>query len=650
MAAVVARRLSRRRFLAGGLGLAAGLVLEPWPRGAISARGAGAVKPRSLGFVPIDPSTADRIMVAPGYHARPLLSWGDPIVSGARPFVPANLTAATQAKQFGYNCDYVGFFPLPAGSGNSDHGLLVVNHEFTNPELMFANYDGSQPTRVQVDVQMAAHGMSVVEVIRDPDRQWRVRPGSRYNRRLTGTSPMALSGPAAGHSWLKTANDPNGVVVLGTLGNCAGGKTPWGTVLSGEENFPDYFGGQTTFGEADPRDEPHERYGVPGHIYHWRQHYPRFDVSLEPNEPFRFGFVVEVDPYDPTALPKKRTALGRLRHEGAATVVADSGQVAVYSGDDEAFEYVYKFVTAQPFRPDDMAANRDLLDRGTLYVARFNDDGTGDWLPLVHGFGPLVEGNAFTSQATILLNARGAADLLGATKMDRPEDIEVSPVNGQVYVALTHNPDRTAGGATGVDAANPRADNQHGHVLEITENGGDHTATRFGWEVFLLCGNPADSSTYFAGYPHDGVSAISSPDNLTFDLNGNLWIATDGQPETFHVNDGLFAVPVTGAERGRVRQFLAAVPGSEVTGPEFTPDNTALFVSIQHPGRGGTYDAPLSTWPTGTLPRPSVVVVTADDGGPVGMNAPEPVPVPPPTPIRGRAWLPWLAKRFSRRR
>jgi len=319
--------------------------------------------------------------------------------------------------------------------------------------------------------------------------------------------------------------------------------------------------------------------------------------------------VVEVDSYRPGSAPKKRTALGRFKHEGATVALARDGRVAVYSGDDEAFEYIYNFVSARRFDPAARDANFDLLDEGTLHVARFHDDGTGVWLPLVFGQEPLTPANGIASQADVCINTRGAADLIGATKMDRPEDIETNPVNGKVYCVLTNNTRRTR---DQVDRANPRADNRHGHIIEVTEDRDDPAALTFRWEIFLLCGDPANPAddAYFAGIDPGRASPLSCPDNITFDGEGNLWIATDGQRRTLGKNDGIFAVPVDGPERGFVRQFLSGPGGAEICGPEFTPDFTTLFCAIQHPGSGGTLDAPVSPWPDGEQPpRPSVIAI-----------------------------------------
>jgi hypothetical protein len=437
---------------------------------------------------------------------------------------------------------------------------------------------------------------------------------SPYNRRVTGTTPMEITGPAAGADLMKTAADPSGTRVFGMLNNCAGGVTPWGTVVTGEENFQQYFANLGALAEDDPIRALHDRFGVPEESSErrWEEFHDRFDLAKEPNELFRYGWGVEIDPYDPASTPKKRTTIGRSKHEGHTSFVAPGGQVAIYTGDDERFEYAYKFVTTGSYNPDDRAANLDLLVEGTLYAAKFNDDGSGEWLPLVHGQGPLTEANGFASQAEVLINTRLAADALGATKMDRPEDFETNPVTGKVYLVCTNNNQRTLGET---DEANPRPQNLHGHIVEIIEDGNDHAGTTFTWQMFLLAGDPAQGSTWFAGFDTGEVSPISSPDNITFDLDGNLWISTDGLANNLEGNDGLFAVPTEGEERGHLRQFFSSVPGAEVSGPVFTPDNTSLFASIQHPGEGSTYEEPATRWPDGgnMPPLPSVVVIQNDD-------------------------------------
>ncbi len=361
---------------------------------------------------------------------------------------------------------------------------------------------------------------------------------------------------------MQTREDPSGRLVKGTLNNCGGGITLWNTVLTAEENFHQYFANRDGVTEKEKRDA-HARYGLPrGASERKRERFDqRFDLSVEPNEPFRFGWIVEYDPYRPELPPVKRTALGRFKHEAATCVLTADGRVALYMGDDERFEYMYKFVTSGRYNPSNRDANRNLLDSGTLYVARFYEDGTGEWIPLVYGVGPLTERNGFRSQADVCIKTRQAADLVGATAMDRPEDIETNPVNNRVYCVMTNNTRRGTGSNPGPNAANPRANNRHGHIIELMPENGDHGSTRFRWNIFLLCGPKDDPTAYFAGFPKEWVSGISCPDNITFDDRGILWIATDGQPSSLGVNDGIFAVPTEGIERGACRQFLARRAG-----------------------------------------------------------------------------------------
>ena len=632
MQAVLARRWSRRRLIQGG-GFAAAAVLGTTPEAIGAQEATPVVAPAAMGTLSFEPIVLDQgeeMVVAPGHTAVPLLKWGDPIFADAADLELANQSAASQERQFGYNCDWIGFFPLPRGSARADNGLLVVNHEYTNPELMFPGYltpnpefvEGSEdiaeflinPTQEIVDTELAAHGLSVVEIRRDESGQWQVVLDSQYNRRITATTEHEVTGPAAGHDLLKTSTDATGTRVAGTLNNCAGGSTPWGTALTGEENFQQYFANLLSLAEDDPIRVAHERYGLTEEASdrRWEEFHPRFDLAQEPNEPFRFGWVVEFDPYDPASTPKKRTALGRNKHEGATHAVSPSGRVAFYSGDDERFDYAYKFVTTGSYNADDRAGNADLLDDGTLYVALFNDDGTGVWIPLVQGEGELTEANGFASQGDVLVNTRAAGDAVGATKMDRPEDFETNPVTGKVYLVCTNNNRRTL---DEIDRANPRPANFAGHIVEITEDGNDHASTTFTWEIFILAGSPDDSGTWYGGIDAELISPFAAPDNITFDSAGNIWISTDGMPNNLPGNDGLFVAPTEGEERGRSMQFFSTVPGAECSGPVFNPDDTALFVSVQHPGEGGTIDDPVTLWPTGEgTPRPSVVLITPDNG------------------------------------
>ncbi|PXY31614.1 PhoX family protein [Prauserella muralis] len=577
-------------------------------------------------FEPVAPNTADAVVVPEGYEQRVVIRWGDPVLPGAPAFDFFNQTAAAQARQFGYNNDFVGLIPQdPQGWRN----LLVVNHEYTSETDMFpaGTYDENNPTEEQVRIAWAAHGLTVVQAQRDPRGGLKVVP-SRYSRRITMDTPFELRGPAAGSDYLKTSADPGGRTVLGTQNNCAGGVTPWGTVLSGEENFNQYFanGGTVTDPAAAERLS---RYGIRGGATSrkWERFDKRWDIAQEPNEVNRFGWIVEIDPNDPHSTPVKHTALGRFKHEGANIQIARDGRVVVYMGDDERFDYIYKFVSKGKAKRGTSAYarrhNSRLLDDGTLYVARFTGDspaseidgsgalpsdgefdGTGRWIPLASGDKSFVDG--FTAEEVYVFT-RLAADKVSPTKMDRPEDVEPNPHNGRVYAALTNNSDRGAAGKGAADEANPRNGNRNGHVLEWEEHRGDHTATTFSWRLLLVCGDPAAADTYFGGFPKDQVSPISCPDNVAFDGHGNLWISTDGN--ALGSNDGLFSVPVAGPDRGQVKQFLTVPVGAEACGPVVTDD--LVLVAVQHPGEGAGAADPDSHWPDGGTanPRPSIVSV-----------------------------------------
>ena len=632
------RHLSRRALL-GGLSAVAALRLvqhSARAHGGAPYAGPGTTPDEaptsSLRFAELPHALAPDHAVAPGYDARVLVRWGEPLFADAPAFAPGRADAAAQERQFGANADFLAFLPLPKGSGASDHGLICVNHEYTALYMMAPGLskknEREASTREHHTWEQAAHGLSVVEV-RRADGAWSVVRGSKLARRVTGRTKTRVSGPAAGHPRLVTKADPTGREVLGTLNNCAGGVTPGGTVLTCEENFNWYFAGKTDEGR-EARN--HARYGVGSElVYGWHRHEERFDVAAEPREANRFGWVVEYDPYDPASTPVKRTALGRIKHEGATCVLNHDGRVVVYMGDDDEFEFVYKFVSAQAWDPNDAASARGLLDSGTLFVARFRDDEELEWLPLVHGAGPLTEANGFESQADVLIEARTAATLLGATPMDRPEDVETNPVNGRVYVMLTNNVRRTK---EATDAANPRKKNRHGHVLELSPprtaaGARDHAATAFKWEVFLLAGDPRDEKSdakYTKGTSEHGW--LSCPDNCAFDPKGRLWIATDGMMGS-KTCDGVFACDTQGPAAAQTRHFFRAPIGAEVCGPCFTPDGTTLFLSIQHPGDvdaddetdGVSFSTPSTRWPDfqdGVPPRSAVVAITKQGGGTIG--------------------------------
>jgi secreted PhoX family phosphatase len=576
-------------------------------------------------FTPVAPNRLDQVTIPPGFQQRVLIRWGDPVVPGAPAFNPLTQNPTAQAMQFGFNNDFCGLVEL------SEHRwLMVSNHEYSNEFFMWFNLDPANLTEQITQVSWATHGMSVVVVEPHPGGGLRTVLDSTYNRRITATTPIDLRGPAAGSPYLRTTADPSGTLVLGTLNNCAGGVTPWGTVLSGEENTETYFANANAVTDPVARARL-ARYAYPGGatIRRWELFDNRFDLAVQPNEANRFGYIVEIDPLAPGERPVKHTALGRFKHEGATIQVANDHRVVAYMGDDERFEYIYKFVSdAQMMSGSTQRArdhNKRLLDAGTLYVARFTGDsppaqidgtgrlpadgefdGTGTWIPLARNNTSFVPGFTATE---VYVFTRLAADAAGATKMDRPEDIEISPRTGIVFASLSNNSNRGAAGLPGPDEANPRSANRHGHVLELMETAGNHSGTTFSWRLLLVCGDPAAPDTYYAGYPKSQVSPISCPDNLTFDKHGNLWIATDSNALGF--NDGLFVVPVLGTYRGRTKQFLTAPIGAEVCGPIIADD--FVLVSVQHPGEvsGFNADNPASHWPDGgtSLARPSVVVV-----------------------------------------
>jgi secreted PhoX family phosphatase len=623
MGEVIAARFSRRDMMRGALAVTA-ITATLGPAAVAAGRPAPAA---GAGFVfdELQAEPDEAMHVAPGHRAQVLIRWGDPVTADAPPFDVARQTATAQSRQFGYNSDFVGYFPL---DGSSERGLLGVNHEYTNEELMFPGAAAritkedkfGYLTRELAEVEMAAHGGSVIEVRKAGDA-WEVVAGSRYNRRITAlATEMILTGPAAGHVRMTTAEDPTGRRVVGMINNCAGGMTPWGTWLTAEENFHGYFTGELA--EDHPEFRNYKRYGLGSAEYGWGRWYDRFDIEKQPNSANRYGWIVEIDPYDPASTPRKRTALGRFKHEGATTIVNKDGRVVAYMGDDERFDYIYKFVSAGTVDPRDRDANRDLLDEGTLHVARFDADGSLSWLPLTFGQGPLVAENGFESQADVLIETRRAADLLGATKMDRPEDVEPNPVTGKVYAILTNNTRRKADQAY---PANPRAENAFGHIIEMTPPEGDHAATTFAWDILVQCGDPSIAevgATFNAATSDQGWFGM--PDNCAIDGQGRLWIATDGNsPKATGRTDGLWALETEGEGRGTSKAFFRVPVGAELCGPEFTPDARTLFLAIQHPGEEdaegtpGTFEDPATRWPdfdASMPPRPSLVVVVKEDG------------------------------------
>lgn len=606
----------------GGTGLAAA-----------AKDGFGKSKLQFTAIAPVD-AAVDAVTVPEGFTWQSVIRWGDPMFNGTPEFDLNNQTVAAQEKQFGYNCDYTDILEIPGTKGR--RAVLFANHEYTNDAIMFPPTMPAEQVRA---VGAAGHGLSVVELERrNKNKPWTYVKGAELNRRFLNSTVYELTGPAAGSSLVKTVEDPAGRFIKGTLGNCAGGTTPWGTILSGEENFQGYFAAPgTSAGD--------KRYGLTSKptARQWELDDPRWDTRNPgyENEANRFGYIVEVDPFDPTSTPKKHSSLGRFKHEGANVIVAESGHVVAYSGDDERFDYLYKFVSADKYREGDRKHNMTLLSAGNLYVAKFTGnspaaeitgtgavpadgafDGTGEWLPLVVDGASAVPGMTVEE---VLVYTRLAADKVGPTKMDRAEDVEPSLHTGKVYVACTNNSNRGVGSNEAANEVNPRNQNRDGHIVEITETG-DQTSTTFTWNLLMVCGDPAQGDvTYFSGFPVDKVSPISCPDNLAFDSVGNLWISTDGAPSGIGKADGLFKVTLDGAERGKVEQFLAVPRDAETCGPIIHDDERTVFVAVQHPGEDGTFEAQLSFFPdyvpAGTTPapgqarapRPSVIQVFRTD-------------------------------------
>ena len=618
--------LSRRTVLRGTVGavVAVGATSMLAACGDDSGSTASRGPLEGMRFDPVKPNTDDALRIPKGYQQKVVIRWGDPVLPGAPAFNFDEQTPEAQAKQFGFNNDFAGLIPI---AGEKDKYYLVVNQEYTTEQFMFRGYNEKEPTEQQARISMAAHGITVLEVA-GSSKDGSLTPviGPR-NRRITASTPFRLTGPAAGTDLVKSKADTAGTTILGTIANCSGGITPWGTMLSGEENFPDYFSG---FGKITDKtaSERLDRYGFEDDAdYHqWSRYESRFDLTKDPNEANRFGYVVEVDPTDPNSTPLKHSALGRLKHESANIHVTADGTVVAYTGDDERFEYIYKFVSSRKIKDGNLRHNMGILTEGTLYVAEFSSDkpvtvddaaGSGRWhnLMTVDADGSATSHIKGMTAAEVAVFTRLAADKAGATKMDRPEDIEPHPTNGKVYCALTNNTKRGVDGKPGPDAVNPRNENKNGQILELTD---DHAGETFTWDLLLVCGDPNEADTYYGGFDKTKVSPISCPDNIAFDPHGNLWISTDGN--ALDSNDGLFAVALDGDRRGETKQFLTVPRAAETCGPII--GDKRVIVCVQHPGEEDDHsaDKPFSHWPDGgdSQPRPAVVAVWRDDYGLIG--------------------------------
>ena len=639
--AIVESRMARRQFLKGSVGAAVAAFIGGSVVGCSSNDGEPEpiVDPVTaaplLGFTAIATSRADSIVVPQGYTARTILPWGTPLTGSYPAFLTdASNNGAEQEQQVGMHHDGMHFFPIDqrANAESSTEGLLVFNHEYIDNNLIHTNGINTVPRPAdEARKEIAAHGVSVAHIQQQADGSWALVNNSPFNRRITGATPMELAGPVRGSDKVVTKYSPDGSRTRGTLNNCGNGFTPWGTYLTCEENWAGYF---VNTDAEQPRE--HSRYGVSDNNgrYYWETATPAADVYQRfnastlgasasddyRNEPNTFGWIVEIDPFNPDSVPQKRTSLGRFGHEGVIFGKVEEGKpIVVYSGDDSRFEYIYKFVSSAPYYK--VTAGGHLLNEGTLYVARFNEDGSGDWLPLDLNdadFAAKVQtaGVSFANQADVLVNTRLAADIAGATKMDRPEWGAVHPDTGEVYFTLTNNSRRTE---EQIDAANPRAANTTGHIIRWHERE-TQGATAFDWDIFLLAGDVGtvtpDTELTLSADNH-----LASPDGLWFDKNGLLWIQTDmsGSQQSegpYGNNQMLVADPVT----RQIKRFLAGPTDCEVTGISATPDMKTLFVNIQHPGDRSTPDNFTSNWPDGgnRRPRSATVVITKDDGGIIG--------------------------------
>lgn len=572
------------------------------------------------------PSGVDgTIHVPEGYDGDVLISWGDAFDSAMPDFAPYAQTLQGQLRRFGYNNDFLGYAPLPEGSNNHNHALLCVNHEYANEAMMFPKPlgDNNHYSKEQTQIAQAACGNSIIEIIRDKKTQkWHFVKDSPFNRRINMyDTQMTITGAAAGHDRLKTTLDKTGKHIIGTFQNCSGGITPWGTYLTCEENINYAFGNLDKADPNNPEIKKSKRFGL-GASAHWHLYDSRFDLAVEPNEINRFGWVIEIDPYNPQSTPRKHSSLGRFKHENCCVVIDEATQKAIaYMGDDQYFEYLYKFISRDTFIKGNKQHNMSLLEHGTLYVAKFNADMSLTWLPLVHGQNGLTSENGFNSQADILIDARYAADKVGATPLDRPEGIALDPIHGDIYVSLTMNEERSE-----INPANPRLHNEYGQILCLKTHK-NHAVLNHAWDILLLAGNTEHGGTVqTAGSTEHGT--LACPDNLAFDHSGRLWVATD-QGENWGKktgkSDGLYAVEHLGENRGKTILFFRSPIGAETTGICFTPDDKTLFICVQHPGTDGgesykgfnrksTFLDPSTRWPnednSKMPPLPSVVQIT----------------------------------------
>lgn len=671
--AILEKNLSRRAITRGGLGAAlaamtgVGLtacgggggggfpVLPPAPAPAPAPE-----PPKlKLGFDSLPTSMTDACVVPAGYVAHVLGAWGTPLNDKAAPWSKdGNNSSDDLLNSTGMHHDGMHFFPL---QGSSTEGLLVVNHEYIDEKALHPNgptqVDGKRPAE-EVRKEINAHGVAVMHVRLEGSR-WAIVKNSRYNRRFTSATPMALAGPVGRTDWVKTPFSPNGTQVRGTNNNCGNGTTPWGTYITAEENWAACFVNTGTVPDSQKRVGVGTKAGrylwetAAGDRSEQQGEFARFNVTATGasatedwrNEVNGFGYLVEIDPYDPASIATKRTAMGRFAHEGAAYGNPVEGKpLAFYTGDDSRFEYIYKFVSDAVWDPKDatrsdrLAVGAKYLDKGTLYVGKFNADGKGVWLPLTlnsPGKDGGKLGDKYKTIEEILINTRGAADFVGATPMDRPEWTAVHPTNGDVYLTLTNNTSRNA--TTGTNPANPRLNNANGHIIRWHD---DAASTSFQWEIFVFGSNAdADADTNRSGLT--ALNQLASPDGIAFDDRGILWIQTDNGIDGGRnnavakaTNDQMLAVipaalkadagtgpAINKSNQAELRRFFVGPNEAEITGFAYTPDFTSIFLNIQHPVNWPAYDNDDATaLPSGKVrPRSSTVVIRKADGKPVGV-------------------------------
>ena len=698
---VINRRLNRRSILKGGTGLTAAAffgalplvgcsddddnisspIVEDGNDAAIPAQG-DLKRPETLKFKAVAHSTAETMTVAEGYKAEMILPLGTPLMPGLDDWKDNREQSAESFEwRMGDNHDGMWFFGKNSNAYDakaSENGLLVMNHEYVNSEELspFGYYviedkDAAplfQRRRLASDVrrEVNCHGVAVVEMKRRANGMgYEMVPNSKYNRRITSSTTAQLAGPVAGSDLVKTKFDPTGFQTRGINNNCGAGLSPWGTYLTTEENFLGVFArGQDASQLSASDNYGRERYGAPenspGSRYLWHtpdakdaiitDEFSRWDmtaVGASAADDYRngfntFGYITEIDPFDQNSTPQKRTAMGRFAHENCAYAPVKQGKpVVFYMGDDARGEYIYKFVSKAMWSNADIGgglkAGDKYLNDGTLYVAIFNEDGSGEWKALVQGQNGLDAFNSalpFNSQDEVLVYARAAGDAAGATKMDRPEWVSVSPMTGDVYVTLTNNKYRGVREDQPLSAANPRSyqvngkpsGNDNGHIIRWAETGGDHAATSFEWDIYLF-GAPSNLSAENLSQL-SASNDLSSPDGLYFDPRGVLWIQTDDGAYTDttscmllaalpgKVSDGTTITTSAGqqtrigmsASNDNIKRFFVGPEGCEVTGITMTPDFKTLFINIQHPG---------NTWGAvagGSTPRSATVMITKEDG------------------------------------